>query len=241
MSFKKLRIIEAAEVLCDNVDCHGLEPAWTYTGYQSFLNETLARCPAAWRSAVTECILGLNAALPTTGQTAGASRNQCVAQLEFDFSGSCARLQPAREARYNFDRELLPYRNPLRDPVIAGVARKLEVRTRCTCQTCGGRKNPKSPLSRCASCNSVIRTGARLVGNCAISCMKSDTKPFMAVVNRRMDFGSGPTQKRWSDFKNFCSGNISKGDTDDRGRVEETSGGLNSCPPENLPLRQPFQ
>lgn len=162
MSFKKLRIIEAAEVLCDNEGCHGLEPAWTYTGYQSFLNETLARCPAAWRSAVTECILGLNAALPTTGQTAGASRNQCVAQLEFDFSGSCARLRPAREARYNFDRELLPYRNPWRDPVIAGIARKLQVRTRCTCQTCGGRKNPKSPLSRCASCNSVIRTGARL-------------------------------------------------------------------------------
>lgn len=162
MSFKKLRIIEATEVLCDNVDCHGLEPAWTYTGYQSFLNETLARCPAAWRSAVTECVHGLNAALPASDQAAGASRNQCVAQLEFDFAGACARLRRTSETRYNFDSELLPYQNPLRDPVIAGVARKLEVRTRCTCQTCGGRKNPKSPLSRCAGCNSVIRTGARL-------------------------------------------------------------------------------
>lgn len=162
MSFKKLRIIEQAEVLCDEEHYHGLEPAWTYTGYQSFLSEAIARCPAAWRSAVTECILSLNSALPTTDRPAGASRNQCFAQLEFDFSGSCARLLPGRETRFNFDRELLPYRNPLRDPVIAGVQRKLQVKTSRTCQTCGGRKNPRSPLSRCASCNSVIRTGARL-------------------------------------------------------------------------------
>lgn len=162
MSFKKLRIIEAAEVLCDNEHFHDLEPAWVYTGYEAFLNETLARCPAAWRSAVIECVHGLNAALPASDQAAGASRNQCVAQLEFDFAGACARLQPARESRYNFDRELLPYQNRLRDPVIAGIARKLQVKTCRTCQTCGGRKNPKSPLSRCSSCNSVIRTGARL-------------------------------------------------------------------------------
>jgi hypothetical protein len=162
MSFKKLRIIEAAEVLCDNVDCHGLEPAWTYTGYQSFLNETLARCPAAWRSAVIDCVHGLNAALPASDQAAGASRNQCVAQLEFDFAGACARLRRTSETRYKFDSELLPYQNPLRDPVIAGIQRKLQVKTSRTCQTCGGRKDPKSQMSRCVSCNSVIRTGARL-------------------------------------------------------------------------------
>jgi hypothetical protein len=162
MSLKKLRIIEAAEAICTDEHFHNLEPAWVYTGYEAFLNETIARCPAAWRSAVTECVLSLNSALPTTDQPAGASRNQCVAQLEFDFSGSFASLQPARESRYNFDGELLPYQNRLRDQVIAGIARRLEVKTRCTCQTCGGRKNPKSPLSRCSSCNSVIRTGARL-------------------------------------------------------------------------------
>lgn len=162
MSFKKLRIIEAAEAICTDEHFHNLEPAWVYTGYEAFLNETLARCPAAWRSAVNDCIHGLNAALPESDQAAGASRNQCVAELEFDFTGSCARLQRTSETRYNFDRELLPYRNPLRDPVIAGIARKLQVKTSRTCQTCGGRKDPKSPLSRCASCNSVIRTGARL-------------------------------------------------------------------------------
>lgn len=162
MSFKKLRIIEAAEAICTDEHFHNLEPAWVYTGYEAFLNETLARCPAAWRSAVIDCIHGLNAALPESDQVAGASRNQCVAELEFDFTGSCARLLPGRETRFNFDRELLPHRNPLRDPVIAGIARKLQVKTSRTCQTCGGRKDPKSPLSRCASCNSVIRAGARL-------------------------------------------------------------------------------
>lgn len=162
MSFKQLRTIEAAETLVAELCIPSPGPAWVYTGYGSFLSDALDHCPAAWRGAVTDCVLSLNAALRSNEQTGGIERSHAIANLEFDFSGPCAKLQNAAEPRYNFSGELPLQSHPWQDPVIVGIERRLRERTTRICQTCGGKKDPKSTLSRCGNCNCVIRTGKRL-------------------------------------------------------------------------------
>ncbi|NIC42639.1 hypothetical protein [Aquabacterium sp. A08] len=163
MSFAKLRAIEAAEsTLCQQAESFELEPSWVYTGHRSFLCETIERCPAAWRAAVTECIVSLNSALSSNRSAKAALRDSAIAQLEFDFSGPCAKIRVTRQPVFDFYGEIKCYRHPLSDKVIRGIARRLQERTANICQTCGGKKHPKSTLSRCSSCDSVIRSGQRL-------------------------------------------------------------------------------
>jgi hypothetical protein len=163
MTFAKLRAIEAAEsTLGQQPDPFELEPNWVYTGHRSFLCETIERCPPAWRAAVTECIVNLNAALSSNMSAKAALRDSAIAQLEFDFSGSCARVRVSRKPVFDFLGEVRCRRHPLSDKVIRGIVRRLEARTVNLCQTCGGKKHPKSTLSRCQRCDCVIRSGQRL-------------------------------------------------------------------------------
>jgi len=163
MTFAKLRAIEAAEsTLGQQPAPFALEPNWVYTGHRSFLYETIERCPPAWRAAVTECIVNLNAALSSNRSAKAALRDSAIAQLEFDFSGSCARVRVSRQPVFDFLGEVRSHRHPLADKVIRGIVRRVETRTAHVCQTCGGKKHPKSTLSRCSICDSVIRSGQRL-------------------------------------------------------------------------------
>ncbi len=163
MSFAKLRAIEAAEsTLGQQPEPFELEPSWAYTGHRSFVRETVNRCPPAWRAAVTECIVSLNAALSSNRTAKAALRDSAIAQLEFDFSGHCAKVRVSREPVFDFFGEVKCHGNPLADKVICGIARRVEEQTSRICQTCGGKKHPKSTLSRCQQCDSVIRSGVRL-------------------------------------------------------------------------------
>lgn len=163
MTFVKLRAIEAAEsIIGVQPEPFELEPSWVYTGHRSFLSETIERCPAAWRAAVTECIASLNSALSSNRSAKAALRDSAIAQLEFDFSGNSAQVRVSRQPVFDFYGEIKCHRHPLSDKVIRGIARRLQDRTANICQTCGGKKHPKSTLSRCQHCDSVIRSGVRL-------------------------------------------------------------------------------
>jgi hypothetical protein len=163
MTFTKLRAIEATEsTLGQQPEPFELEPNWVYSGHRSFVRETVNRCPPAWRAAVTECIVSLNAALSSNRSAKAALRDSAIAQLEFDFSGPYAKIRVTQQPVFDFFGEIKCHGNPLADKVIRGIVRRLEEQTSHICQTCGGKKHPKSALSRCQQCDSVIRSGQRL-------------------------------------------------------------------------------
>ena len=164
MPFSKLKQIEARDALSAKpFACDEPTPSWIYFGAETAKREFLENCPAAWRLAVEQAIDSLNAALPEdAGTSNGLRRNQAIASLKFDFSGSRAALVVDGQGYHSHGGKRRPIWTALNDPSVAGIARKLSARTAAVCRTCGGTKPHTHASQHCTRCCTTQRVAALL-------------------------------------------------------------------------------
>ena len=164
MTFNKIKQIEARDALSAKpLASDEPTPSWIYFGAEIGKREVLENCPPAWRFAVVQAIDSLSAALSENAVTpSGLRRNQAIASLQFDFSGSSATLAINGQGFYTHGGKHRPFWTALNDPSVSAISRKLNARTASICRTCGGKKPHTHASQHCTRCSTALRVAALL-------------------------------------------------------------------------------